>query len=183
MSQKSFEFNEAFSVVGLANAKILGLDQSKVNVNGGAVSLGHPLGCSGARIIVTLLNVLEQNNATPVKEQISVVNDTIKKQLIEKNLKYKADSSNTIDLRPAAVSPLAVTDSSSFKIILKEYNSVASVTKAFDRLTTYGHKLVIITTDSVKYKLALPFTLPLIDTLRVKDSVKKFFGGKPYVQF
>jgi acetyl-CoA C-acetyltransferase len=58
-----FEFNEAFSVVGLANAKILGLDNDKLNVNGGAVSLGHPLGCSGARIIVTLINVLEQNNA------------------------------------------------------------------------------------------------------------------------
>jgi len=58
-----FEFNEAFSVVGLANSKILGLDNDKVNVNGGAVSLGHPLGCSGTRIIVTLLNVLEQNNA------------------------------------------------------------------------------------------------------------------------
>lgn len=58
-----FEFNEAFSVVGLANAKILGLDNNKVNVNGGAVSLGHPLGCSGARIVVTLINVLEQNNA------------------------------------------------------------------------------------------------------------------------
>jgi acetyl-CoA C-acetyltransferase len=57
-----FEFNEAFSVVGLANAKILNIDQNKINVNGGAVSLGHPLGCSGARIIVTLLNVLEQNN-------------------------------------------------------------------------------------------------------------------------
>jgi acetyl-CoA C-acetyltransferase len=58
-----FEFNEAFSVVGLANAKILGIDNTKINVNGGAVSLGHPLGCSGARIIVTLINVLEQNNA------------------------------------------------------------------------------------------------------------------------
>ena len=58
-----FEFNEAFAVVGLANAKILGLANDKVNVNGGAVSLGHPLGCSGVRIIVTLLNVLEQNNA------------------------------------------------------------------------------------------------------------------------
>jgi len=58
-----FEFNEAFSVVGLANMKILGLDDSTVNVNGGAVSLGHPLGSSGSRIIVTLINVLEQNNA------------------------------------------------------------------------------------------------------------------------
>lgn len=58
-----FEFNEAFAVVGLANAKILNLPNDKVNVNGGAVSLGHPLGCSGARIIVTLLHVLQQNNA------------------------------------------------------------------------------------------------------------------------
>ncbi len=57
-----FEFNEAFSVVGLANMKILGLDSSKVNVNGGAVSLGHPLGASGARIVNTLLSVLDQNN-------------------------------------------------------------------------------------------------------------------------
>lgn len=58
-----FEFNEAFAVVGLANVKILGLDNNKINVNGGAVSLGHPLGCSGARIIVTLISVLNQNNA------------------------------------------------------------------------------------------------------------------------
>ena len=58
-----FEFNEAFSVVGLANIKILGLSDANVNVNGGAVSLGHPLGCSGARILVTLINVLKQNNA------------------------------------------------------------------------------------------------------------------------
>jgi len=56
-----FELNEAFSVVGLANIKILGLNPEKVNVNGGAVSLGHPLGSSGSRIIVTLINVLKQN--------------------------------------------------------------------------------------------------------------------------
>lgn len=57
-----FEFNEAFAVVGLANMKLLGIAADKVNVNGGAVSLGHPLGCSGARIITTLLGVLEQNS-------------------------------------------------------------------------------------------------------------------------
>jgi acetyl-CoA C-acetyltransferase len=58
-----FEFNEAFAVVGLANIKLLGITDTNVNVHGGAVSLGHPLGCSGARILVTLLNVLEQNKA------------------------------------------------------------------------------------------------------------------------
>jgi len=57
------ELNEAFSVVGIVNAQKMNLDLKKVNVNGGAVSLGHPLGCSGARIIVTLVNVLKQNNA------------------------------------------------------------------------------------------------------------------------
>ena len=57
------ELNEAFSVVGIVNAQKMHLDPKKVNVNGGAVSLGHPLGCSGARIIVTLINVLKQNNA------------------------------------------------------------------------------------------------------------------------
>lgn len=58
-----FELNEAFAVVGLANMKILDLDSSTVNVNGGAVSLGHPLGVSGVRILITLLNVLQQNDA------------------------------------------------------------------------------------------------------------------------
>ena len=58
-----FELNEAFSVVGIANIKLMNLDAAKVNVHGGAVSLGHPLGASGARIIVTLINVLKQNKA------------------------------------------------------------------------------------------------------------------------
>ncbi|MFZ1785758.1 MAG: acetyl-CoA C-acyltransferase [Ferruginibacter sp.] len=58
-----WELNEAFAVVGIENSKRMNLDPAKVNVNGGAVSLGHPLGCSGARIIVTLLNILKQNNA------------------------------------------------------------------------------------------------------------------------
>lgn len=58
-----FELNEAFSVVGVANIKLMNLDPAKVNVNGGAVSLGHPLGASGARIIIALISVLKQNNS------------------------------------------------------------------------------------------------------------------------
>lgn len=58
-----WELNEAFAVVGIENSRRMKLDPAKVNVNGGAVSIGHPLGCSGARIIVTLINVLKQNNA------------------------------------------------------------------------------------------------------------------------
>ncbi len=59
-----YEINEAFSAVAIANNKLLEIDPSKVNVNGGAVALGHPLGASGARITITLANVLKQNNAT-----------------------------------------------------------------------------------------------------------------------
>ncbi|MGL6268825.1 MAG: acetyl-CoA C-acetyltransferase, partial [Chitinophagaceae bacterium] len=58
-----WELNEAFAVVGIENSKRMNLDPSKVNVHGGAVSIGHPLGCSGARIIVTLINVLKAHKA------------------------------------------------------------------------------------------------------------------------
>jgi acetyl-CoA C-acetyltransferase len=58
-----FELNEAFAVVGVVNMQKMNLDPAKVNVNGGAISLGHPLGASGARILVTLISVLNQNNA------------------------------------------------------------------------------------------------------------------------
>ena len=58
-----FEVNQAFSVVGIVNTRLMNLNPEKVNVHGGGVSLGHPLGCSGARIIVTLINVLKQNGA------------------------------------------------------------------------------------------------------------------------
>ena len=58
------EINEAFSVVAMANARLMNLDMARVNVNGGAVALGHPIGSSGARIIGTLYNVLKQNDAT-----------------------------------------------------------------------------------------------------------------------
>jgi acetyl-CoA C-acetyltransferase len=58
-----FELNEAFAVVGIENSRRMKLDPARVNVNGGAVSIGHPLGCSGARIVVTLIHILKQNNA------------------------------------------------------------------------------------------------------------------------
>ena len=58
-----WELNEAFAVVGIENSKRMHLDPAKVNIHGGAVSLGHPLGCSGARILVTLLHILKQQKA------------------------------------------------------------------------------------------------------------------------
>jgi len=74
-------------------------------------------------------------------------------------------------------------DSSSFKIILKKYPSYEELKTAYNKLTSYGHKLIIIKLDSSNYELAIPFKTPLSDTLRAKDSLKVFFGGSPYVKF
>jgi len=68
-----FEINEAFSVVAIANNRLLLLDPEKVNVNGGAVALGHPLGASGARIMVTLIHVLHQNGGNLARPEFVTV--------------------------------------------------------------------------------------------------------------
>lgn len=73
------------------------------------------------------------------------------------------------------------TDSNNFRIVIKEYPSEAAINKAFAKLTDYGHKLEIIKADSSRYQLVMPFTTPVSDTLRARDSLRKFFGGKPYV--
>lgn len=71
----------------------------------------------------------------------------------------------------------------SFKVVIKNYPSLAIAQKRFDILTSYGHKLIMYTTDSVTYKVAMPFSLPLSDTTYVKDSVRKaLFGGNPYIE-
>jgi hypothetical protein len=74
-------------------------------------------------------------------------------------------------------------DNFTFKIILKKYPSEEKMKTVYDRLRSYGHKLIIIKLDSSNYELAIPFKTPLSDTLRAKDSLKEFFGGSPYVKF
>ncbi|MEO6550347.1 MAG: hypothetical protein ABIN94_20245 [Ferruginibacter sp.] len=82
----------------------------------------------------------------------------------------------------AAASTAVPTDSGSFQIVLKNYSSLQLAEKAFKRLSSYGHKLLVVKVDSFQYQLAVTFHLPLSDTLRAKDSLQKFFGGKPYVK-
>jgi hypothetical protein len=78
--------------------------------------------------------------------------------------------------------PIKIIYDSGFKVVLKDYRSSRSVQAAYDRLTSYGHKLEIIEIDSQRYQLALPFKRPLSDTVRVRDSIKLFFGGRPYIK-
>lgn len=92
-----------------------------------------------------------------------------------------------VSQKPDSVTATAATtaDNSSytFKVVIKNYPSLAIAQKRYDKLTGYGHKLIMYTNDSVTYKVAMPFTLPLSDTAYVVDSVrKKLFGGNPYVE-
>ncbi len=73
-------------------------------------------------------------------------------------------------------------DSFSFKIVIKEYPNKIAADKAFSRLSSYGHKLVIYPIDSASFRIAMPFMTPLSDTLRARDSLKVLFGGRPYIE-
>ena len=109
----------------------------------------------------------------PVAQQTETIQDTTSK--IDTTKKIMIDSSAVTAAAPVK------TDSNNFRIVIKEYTSLDAATKAFNKLISYGHKLEIITVDPTKYRLAMPFTSALSDTLRAKDSLKNFFGGSPYV--
>lgn len=132
---------------------------------------------------------LKKPTGSDTSEQTITINDTFNKEIIKTDslktdttLKNRPDSVGLDTNIAGSATQIIKTDSSSFKIILKEYSTQESVQKAYARLTSYGHKVLIIKIDSTRYKLAIPFTLPLSDTVRVRDSLKIFFGGKPYVQ-
>jgi len=97
----------------------------------------------------------------------------------------KKDSSTAaLPLQKDSIKPVVpVPGGYSFKVVLKNYPSLMAAQKAYDRLTGYGHKLLLYTADSVTYKVAMPFTRPLADTAYARDSVRKIlFGGNPYIE-
>jgi hypothetical protein len=111
----------------------------------------------------------ENNVVAPVT--IPPVTDTAKKDTAA--LSMKPDSSTVIAVNNAA---------NSFRVVIKTYPTLLLAQKAFTRLTNYGHKVQLYTNDSVVYKIAMPFTLPLADTAYVKDSLRKFFNAKTAVE-
>ena len=116
---------------------------------------------------------LSNNKVTEPVQQDQVFIDTIK---IDTLVKLAPD---TVVVTVPVV-PIK-TDSNNFRIVIKEYPTEAAINKAFAKLSEYGHKLEIIKADSSRYQLVMPFTSPVTDTLRARDSLRKFFGGKPYV--
>ena len=111
-------------------------------------------------------------------EKVNLASDTTRqsKDTINNGASIAKDTS------ASATMPVIKKDSFSFKIVLKEYPDKAAADRAFTKLTSYGHKLVIYPKDSVRYKIAMPFMTALSDTTRAKDSLKIFFGGRPYVE-
>lgn len=115
----------------------------------------------------------------PVTEQLAVApNSTALSDSIspaQRDSLLKKDSLATQQVKPS-------NDGYSFKIVIKEYTTKAAAEKAYERLTNYGHKLLLVPIDSMRFKISMPFTSPVADSLRAKDSLRKFFGGNPYVE-
>jgi hypothetical protein len=113
-------------------------------------------------------NVIEQ------PQPVLTTTDTLKK-----------DTTAAIQQKPDSVvqAPITAAGNYSFKIVIKNYPSLVLAQKSYNRLTSYGHKLLLYTADSVTYKVAMPFTRPLADTVYARDSVRKtLFGGNPYIE-
>ena len=144
------------------------------------------IGLAGFALYYFLVLKNVPNNA-PVEEVAIIIADTIKKDTtkllvatIDTAPKKVIDSQPKIDT--PVVKQLSLIDTSNFAIVLKDYPTRAEAQRAYKRLTNWGHKLAIVTVDSTKYKLIMPFASALSDTIRAKDSLRRFFGGKPYVQ-
>ncbi len=119
-----------------------------------------------------ILNKNDSSSATVMAENTAV--DTLPAGKIDTVV------NPTPDEKPLATAPL--TDSNTFYIVIKEFTNFALADKSLKKLTSYGNNVVLSTKDSLNYKLRMPFMKPITDTLRVKDSVSKFFQAKTYVE-
>jgi hypothetical protein len=117
----------------------------------------------------------------PVTENNLLLTDTAAATVTDTNTIRRADTARAV-VDSVSRMPAPSSDGFSFKVVLKEYPTKIAADKAFEKLTAYGHKLVLTQKDSGSFKISMPFTTPLSDTLRAKDSLKRFFGGKPYIE-
>ena len=133
--------------------------------------------------------ILKNNSGGNKEQETVVVSDTTKTVTKTDTVSTKAVLDTTVKIAPDSnkiVTPIVkpnttITGPGTFTIALKDYNSQAKVQKAHDRLREWGHKVNIVKIDSTSYKLAMSFIRPLSDTVKVRDSIKRFFGGNPYI--
>ncbi len=149
--------------------------QKEKNTGNNKVALWGLLGLFILIIAVAAFFILNKNDsssATVMAENTAV--DTLPAGKIDTVV------NPTPDKKPLATAPL--TDSNTFYIVIKEFTNFALADKSLKKLTSYGNNVVLTTKDSLNYKLRMPFMKPITDTLRVKDSVSKFFQAKTYVE-
>ena len=131
----------------------------------------------GAAAIACYYFFIKENKDKQLEPVTSTITDTI--------VPPKDTSTTIIPAIPdstAAINTVPKTDSSTFKVVIKEYPNKESAEKAFAKYSSYGHKLLLYPKDSSVYKIAMPFTRPLSDTLRTKDSIGVFFNTKTYIE-
>ena len=124
--------------------------------------------------------MMRSDKEEPVTQNSLSLTDSDSLKVKDTSILVTIDSSLKKDSLPAAPKPSG--DGYSFKVVLKEYPSKLAADKAFEKYTSYGHKLLITQKDSTHFRISMPFTTPLADTLRVRDSLKSIFGGKPYIE-
>ena len=124
--------------------------------------------------------MMRSDKEEPITQNSLSLTDIDSLKVKDTSILVTKDSTLKKDSLPAAPKPSS--DGYSFKVVLKEYPSKLAADMAFEKLTSYGHKLLITQKDSTHFRISMPFTTPLSDTLRVRDSLKRFFGGKPYIE-
>jgi hypothetical protein len=161
--------NETSSAVN--GKKIIAVAASIIAIAGIGFAAWYFLNKKEAVPVPVAKNTVEQSQPT-----VTVNTDTTKKDTTALPVTQKPDS-------VIQAAPVAAAGSYTFKVVIKNYFTLAAAQKSFNRLTSYGHKLLLYTADSVTYKVAMPFTRPLADTTYAKDSIRRgLFGGNPYIE-
>ena len=151
--------------------------QKEKNTGNNKMALWVLVGVMVLAAALATVYFLVKNN----KESV-VVNNTNAATVDTLPVTKPVDTATAALNKPAVTVPKNINDSNSFYIVIKEFSDLASAEKSMKRLTGYGNRLVLTTADSVTYKMRMPFTKPVSDTLRVKDSLAKFFKAKAYVE-
>ncbi|MEO6538948.1 MAG: hypothetical protein ABIT07_00230 [Ferruginibacter sp.] len=129
---------------------------------------------AGLAIFIYLRNSSSDNSLQNVEAtQDTVVLNTAVPAMMDTTITTSADTANN---------NLTKNNPYNFKVIIKDYPSKEAAQRAYARLTNFGHKVILSTLDSIHYKVAMPFTTPLSDTLRARDSLSKFFKSKTYIE-
>jgi len=122
----------------------------------------------------------KDNKEEKLAEQVTPVTDTLAKK--DSIIKTTDTASLIKPVVPDSTAAVVKNDGYTFKVVIKEYQNKDVAQKAYDKYTTYGHKLLLYTLDSVTYKIAMPFNSPLSDTLHAKDSLRVFFNARTYIE-